>query len=87
MGERLSNGVALVRTITNQIHEKHLHFLAGGLAYHTFISLLPLLLVLLVVATTVGSDYLSVQVVILTRPFLTQGAQGLLADAVTNAAG
>lgn len=87
MGQRLVNGVVLARTVSRQIHEKHLHFLAGGLAYHTFISLLPLLLVLLVIASTVGSDFLSVQVVLLTQPFLTPDAQQLLTEAVTNAAG
>lgn len=59
--------------------------MAGSIAYSAFVSLLPLLLLALVVASAVGGQAFADQVVQLTREYLSPTAQGLLTDALLRA--
>jgi membrane protein len=50
----LSNAVGTVRRIGTEFSEKNVTFMAAGIAYNAFISLAPLLLVLLLATSAVG---------------------------------
>lgn len=80
--ERLS---ATVRSIYRETRRENVSLLASSIAYSAFVSLLPLLALLLVVTAAVGQETLAEQVVDLTRGLLAPAAQGMLADALANA--
>ena len=50
----LSNTVATVKQVAAEFSEKNVTFMAAGIAYNAFISLAPLLVVLLLATSTVG---------------------------------
>jgi membrane protein len=78
---------AVLRTVTERVREQNLTFLAGSLAYNAFISLIPLLLLLLFAVGTVGSEMVATRVSGLTEAYLTAGAQTEIRAAVDNADG
>ncbi|WP_245742119.1 YihY/virulence factor BrkB family protein [Natrinema salaciae] len=60
-------------------------FIAGSIAHAAFISLLPLLLLLFIVAGAVGNEYLTDQIVSVARDHLSPAGQGLVYEALTHA--
>lgn len=56
MDPRVARAVDLGRAIVHETRTEKITFLAGSLAYHAFISLLPLLVLVLVAVTTFGSS-------------------------------
>ncbi|SFR69854.1 YihY/virulence factor BrkB family protein [Halogeometricum limi] len=79
--------MAVLRTVTARVREQNLTFLAGSLAYNAFVSLIPLLLLLLLVVGAVGNDVFATRVAELTGTYLTTGAQEEIAAAIDNAGG
>lgn len=73
--------------IVDEIRRRNLPFLAGSLAFYAFISLLPLLLLVLVAASLIAGDAIADHLIALTRLYLSPAGQELLAEAITDAAG
>jgi membrane protein len=73
--------------IVEEVRRQDLPFLAASLAFYAFVSLLPLLLLVLVAATLVAGDAIADHLIALTRLYLSPTGQDLLADAITEAAG
>ncbi|ELZ33979.1 ribonuclease BN [Halogeometricum pallidum JCM 14848] len=78
---------AVVRTVVARVREQNLTFLAGSLAYNAFVSLIPLLLLVLLLVSTVGSEVFAATVADLTESYLTPGAQTEVHAAIDNAGG
>lgn len=78
---------AVVRAVVREIDRQNLPFLAASLAFYAFVSLLPLLLLVLIVASVFAGDAVSEHLIALTRRYLSPTGQELLATAITDAAG
>ena len=74
--------VRLLREILFEVRENKITFMAGSLAYSAFVSLIPLLLLVLVAASVVGGATLRQHVLGLTGSFLTQNGQELIVGAI-----
>ncbi len=72
----------VVRASWREIHDQNITFMAGSIAYHAFVSMLPLLLFVLVVLTTVGNEEFTASVAAVTEPFLTAYARDLLVESL-----
>ena len=82
-----TRAVSVARTVVRTVREEEISFLAAGIAYYMFVSLLPLLLLGLVVGTVVGGPTFAVRIVSVAGAVLTPAASTLLADALTSSAG
>jgi YihY family inner membrane protein len=82
-----TRAVSVARTVVRTVREEEISFLAAGIAYYMFVSLLPLLLLGLVVGTVVGGPAFAVRIVSVAGAVLTPAASTLLADALTSSAG
>lgn len=78
---------AVVKATVRRVRERNLTFLAGSLAYNAFVSLIPLLLLVLLVAGRIGDERLVGRINEVTNAYLTPNAQDLVTDAVTNTSG
>ncbi|WP_071391202.1 YihY/virulence factor BrkB family protein [Haloprofundus marisrubri] len=78
---------ATVKATVQKVRDENLTFLAGSLAYNAFVSLIPLLLLLLLAAGTIGDEALTRRITVLTNEYLTPNAQELVTEAVTNTSG
>lgn len=74
-----------LRAILEEFRTKNITFMAGSIAYSAFVSLLPILLLTLVVATFVGGQAFADRVMALTEQYLTPTAQAQLSDALSSA--
>lgn len=82
---RVEAAASLGRSLVREYREKNLPFMAGSLAYSAFVSLLPLLFLLLLLASALGGTLLVGYVTDLTGRFLTPAGQDLLATALSRA--
>jgi YihY family inner membrane protein len=73
--------VGFVRTVVDAVQRTDATFVAASLAYYAFVSLIPLLALVVVVATVVGGEALSTEVVALVGDLLTPAAQSDLLSA------
>lgn len=78
MARRVERVSAFFGALLHEIRTENLTFMAGNLAYHSFVSLLPLLLLALAVISTVGDATLEASLIELTRRTLTPGVSELL---------
>ncbi|QLH80533.1 YihY/virulence factor BrkB family protein [Halosimplex pelagicum] len=79
--------VAVGRGVVALVREREVTFLAAGIAYYAFVSLLPALLLLLVVASTLGGPELAAEVVAATGNALSPVGQDLVRSTLVDAAG
>ncbi|WP_458209786.1 YihY/virulence factor BrkB family protein [Haladaptatus sp. NG-SE-30] len=75
---RTQRAVTLVKSIAYEIRTEKITFMAASIAYHAFISLFPLLLLLLAVISTVGNLSLKQGFMELAQTMLTPGASEVL---------
>ncbi|WP_205254535.1 MULTISPECIES: YhjD/YihY/BrkB family envelope integrity protein [Halorussus] len=68
----------VVRETLREVHDENITFMAGSIAYHAFVSLLPLLLLALVVLSIVDSAAFTAALAGVTEPFLTPYARELV---------
>lgn len=68
----------VLRAIIHEIRAERVTFLAGSVAYNAFLSLLPLLFLILAIITSVGSESLEGVLIGLTQTVITPGASELL---------
>jgi len=83
----LNEPVALGKAVYAEMRSEDVPFMAGAIAYQSFISLLPLLVLLIVVAGTVGGEALADRLVAVTEGQLPESAQSLVEEAITGASG
>ncbi|SEW13011.1 YihY/virulence factor BrkB family protein [Natrinema salifodinae] len=76
---------SVARDVAAVIDEHNVTFMAGSIAHAAFLSLLPLLLLLFIIAGAVGNDYLTEQLVAMARDHLSPAGQGLVYEALTHA--
>ena len=81
----LSRVPAPVRAVVRETRRENVSLLAASIAYSAFVSLLPLLAILLFVTLAIGRETLAERVIELTEGILVPTAQGVLSDALANA--
>ncbi|WP_049899292.1 YihY/virulence factor BrkB family protein [Halococcus agarilyticus] len=86
MNDRIATLPTIVRRITRHVTGNYVPFLAGSLAYHVFVALVPVSLLSLVAVSAVGGEAGVGYMNEVTQPYLTPQARALLADAITGAA-
>jgi len=69
------------------VQERNLSFLAASIAYYAFVSLIPLMLLALVVASAVGGEAFADRVVTFLGQYLSGSGQEVVTEALTNAEG
>ena len=79
--------LSTVKQILDTAQSRQITFLAASVAYYGFVSLLPALLLILVVASTVAGDAFAEQLVALTQEFLTPAGEDAIAGAIADASG
>ncbi|EMA09387.1 YihY family inner membrane protein [Haloarcula vallismortis] len=82
-----TRAVSVGRNVVRTIREEEVSFLAAGIAYYMFVSLLPLLLLTLVVGTLAGGEAFAERIVAAAGDVLSPTASTLLEDALTSGAG
>ncbi|SFR54193.1 YihY/virulence factor BrkB family protein [Halogeometricum limi] len=82
---RVERGVSLLRALVHEVRTEKLTFMAGSIAYHAFVSLLPLFLLLLAVAAAVGNQTLDDSVRTLAGVVLTEGTRDQFFEEATRA--
>jgi membrane protein len=70
--------VTVLRALVHEIRAERVTFMAGSIAYHAFVSLLPLLLLVLAAISALGSSSLQEGLLALTEAVLTPGASDAL---------
>lgn len=68
--------IAVGREVVREMRAHNVTFMAGSIAHAAFLWLLPLLVLLLVIASAVGNDLLSEHIVALSRTYLSPPARG-----------
>ena len=81
------DAVALAREVVALVRGEQVTFLAAGIAYYAFVSVLPALLLLLAVASALGGDELATRVVEASGDALSPVGQDLLRDTLVSASG
>ncbi|MCT9095903.1 YihY/virulence factor BrkB family protein [Haloarchaeobius sp. HME9146] len=77
--------LTVLRAVQREVKAENLTFMAGSIAYHAFISLLPFLLVLLAAITAIGGEGMALEVVFSVGSYLSPNAGELLTDTVQRA--
>lgn len=80
--ERATDPRAILRTVVGEVRDSPLTMLAAAIAYYGLVSLFPLLLLLLAVATTLGGEAIASTVVQQLSGVLSPTGQGLVRDAL-----
>jgi len=83
----IRDAVALAREVGALVQGEQVTFLAAGIAYYAFVSVLPALLLLLAVASALGGDDLAARVVDASGDALSPVGQDLLRDTLVSASG
>lgn len=81
----LRQPVQLGRDVVNHALENDVPFMAGAIAYQAFVSLLPLLFLLMVLATTLGNADVTEQLLDITAGRLPRDARDIVREAVRKA--
>lgn len=76
---------AVSRALVHEIRSERVTFMAGSIAYNAFVSLLPLLLLVLAAISAVGSTSLQNGLIRLTEAVLTPGASQVLISELESA--
>lgn len=80
----MGSPLAFARTFAGEVSDKQITFLAASLAYYAFVSLIPLLLLALVVATVFGGQQLANQVIETASTSLSSAGADLIREVLTN---
>lgn len=83
----MGRGSEVVWEIVEESQQQNLPFLAGSLAFYMFVSLLPLLLLVLIATTLFAGDTVASYLLALTRLYLSPAGENLIATALSDAAG
>lgn len=83
----MRGGTEVAWEVVLEGRKQNLPFLAGSLAFYAFVSLLPLLLLVLVAATVFAGETVALYLLALTRLYLSPAGENLITGALTDAAG
>ncbi len=87
MNRRIGNAVGIARDVVEEVQENEATFLAASIAYYAFVSLIPLLAFVFIVASFVGGQALADQIVAQAGEYLAPSGQDALDDAITAESG
>ncbi|SEK91965.1 YihY/virulence factor BrkB family protein [Haloferax larsenii] len=87
MSAKIRSIVPVARSIAEMVQEKELTFLAASISYYALVSLVPLLVLGVVVATAVGGEALQTQLQDLVNQYLVPTGQGLVEEALSDRTG
>lgn len=76
---------ATLRAVVRVLRENNMTFMAGSIAHAAFLSLLPLLLLLLIVTAAVGTETINQQIAELAQTYLSPTGEDLVFTALTEA--
>lgn len=82
---RLRSATSVARDVISEFRERNVPFMAGSIAYAAFVSLFPLLLLALLVASAVGGRALADYVIANTGSYLTPTGREIVTDAILRA--
>lgn len=85
LGSRGGRATSVLRAIVEEFKEENISFMAGSIAYYAFVSMFPLLLLALLVASVVGGQAFADAVIGLTQQYLTPAAQGMVTESISQA--
>jgi membrane protein len=85
MGARVDRCETILRAVVHECRVERITFMAGSIAYNAFVSLLPLLFLLLAVVSTVGSGQVEAQIIGLIQSAVTPGAGDVLVSELRHA--
>jgi len=77
--------VSFLRTVVEVVRSKNVPFMAASVAYSAIISLLPLALLVLILASVLGGQRLRADVMSITETYLTPTGQDVLIDPLSSA--
>lgn len=77
----------LLRAVVGLAQDEQFTFLAAAIAYYSFLSIVPLLIVGVTVATSLAGETVAEQTLAITETFLTPDAGELLTDAILDSSG
>ncbi|MEF8850884.1 MAG: YhjD/YihY/BrkB family envelope integrity protein [Haloarculaceae archaeon] len=78
MDRRLRRTLTVGRAILHEVRTERITFMAGSIAYHTFVSLLPLLLLVLAVVAALDRPGIERGIIALAAALLSPGAGDVL---------
>ncbi|MFB6085096.1 MAG: YihY/virulence factor BrkB family protein [Halorientalis sp.] len=84
---RNADATSVLRAVVSAARSEGITFLAASLAYYTFVSLMPLLLLALVIAAAVGGEVLAARVVAQLGSVLSPSGEQLLLESLRGARG
>ncbi|AQL44506.1 hypothetical protein BV210_07460 [Halorientalis sp. IM1011] len=84
---RNADATGVARAVVAAARSEQITFLAASLAYYTFVSLMPLLLLAIVIATALGGDALAASVVGQLGTILSPSGEQILLESLTGASG
>ena len=82
----MSRVATVVRSVVALYRERDIPFLAGSVAYSAFVSLIPLLLLLLIAASVFGSEALRGYVIDVTSRYLAPDTVAVIEQSITRGA-
>jgi membrane protein len=82
---RVHRTVGIFRDVVGTFRAAHVPFLAASIAYAAFVSLIPLLVLLALIASAVGGEALASMIVDLTASYLSPAGQDLLVGTLQRA--
>jgi membrane protein len=85
MNQAGARAVTLLKAIAHEIRTERVTFMAGSIAYNAFVSMLPLLLLLLAVVSTLGNEQLEQTLLGITNAAVNPGAGDVLVGELQNA--
>ncbi len=72
------------RTFVGEVQDKEITFIAASLAYYAFVSLIPLILLLLVGVSVIGGQGMANSIAATAGGALSPSGQGLVTEAISN---
>lgn len=84
--QRLEGVLGFLGALVAELRASNVPFMAGSIAYSAFISLVPLLLLLVIAATLVGGEAFASYIGNLTQSYLSPSGQQLIVDSLGRSA-
>lgn len=78
MDDKRARIMEVLQAIFHETRTEKLTFMAGSIAYHAFVSLLPLLVLLLIIFSSIGDETLEQSLISITQSILTPGTNDIL---------
>jgi len=79
--------MSTVRSVVRLARDRNLTFLAAGIAYYAFVSVIPLLLLAIAIASFVGGEALATRVTSLVSGQLSSSGQEMVTQGLTSSSG